>query len=157
MTRHLFIDCDGVLADFEKAFFELSGLRPREFEDRHGSKKFWKLITTQDKFFENLDPMPDAHELWEFAAPHNPTILTGCPHGTWAQPQKIRWAWNQFGRHTRIITCLSREKKLFCNPGDVLVDDTLKYQHLWEEAGGIFVPHTSAKDSIAQLKKLEFI
>ena len=34
-------------------------------------------------------------------------------------------------------------------PGDILIDDWPKYKHLWEEAGGIFILHTSAAQSIA--------
>jgi hypothetical protein len=37
------------------------------------------------------------------------------------------------------------------NPGDVLVDDYLRYRELWENAGGIFIHHVSAKESIRQL------
>jgi hypothetical protein len=38
--------------------------------------------------------------------------------------------------------------------GDILIDDFLKYRHLWEEAGGIFIRHISAKGS---LEKLAFL
>jgi hypothetical protein len=34
----------------------------------------------------------------------------------------------------------------------VLVDDRLKTQESWEEMGGVFIFHTSAKNSIAELK-----
>jgi hypothetical protein len=40
------------------------------------------------------------------------------------------------------------------HPGDILVDDYLKYRHLWEEAGGVFVHHTSARHTIRQLAEL---
>jgi hypothetical protein len=54
-----------------------------------------------------------------------------------------------------MITCLSKEKCLhMMNPGDVLVDDYLRYRELWEKAGGIFIHHVSARESIRQLAAL---
>ena len=41
--------------------------------------------------------------------------------------------------------------------GDVLIDDRAKYRHLWEEAGGIFIHHTSASSSIEALRQLEIL
>ena len=40
--------------------------------------------------------------------------------------------------------------------GDVLVDDFTKYQEIWERAGGIFVHHISAGQSIQRLRELGF-
>jgi hypothetical protein len=39
-------------------------------------------------------------------------------------------------------------------PGDVLVDDRENHRHLWENAGGIFVHHKNAKDTLRQLAKI---
>lgn len=51
--------------------------------------------------------------------------------------------------------CLSKQKCLhMMNPGDVLVDDYLRYRELWEKAGGIFIHHVSVKESIRQLAAL---
>ena len=54
---------------------------------------------------------------------------------------------------TRIITTLARDKRDHAKEGDVLVDDQDKHRHLWEEVGGIFVHHRSAKQSIAELRE----
>jgi len=43
------------------------------------------------------------------------------------------------------------------HPGDVLVDDRDKHRHLWENAGGVFVHHSSARASIAELKALGYL
>jgi hypothetical protein len=42
-------------------------------------------------------------------------------------------------------------------PGDVLVDDLLKYRHLWEEAGGVFVHHRTARDTLGKLSALGLV
>lgn len=36
----LFLDCDGVLADFDKRAEQIFGMTGREFEDTYGSKEF---------------------------------------------------------------------------------------------------------------------
>lgn len=150
----IFLDCDGVLANFDKRAFEIFGMPPRKFEEKHGSKEFWKRIRGDDEFFSNLELMPDAKELWNWCKPYNPIILTGVPYGNWAQPQKICWAKKMLNTD-RIICCLSREKIKYAKKGDILVDDTLKYRHLWEdELGGKFIHHISAKSSISELKKI---
>jgi hypothetical protein len=40
---------------------------------------------------------------------------------------------------------------LQCRPGDILIDDWTKYQHLWLAAGGRWITHTSAENSVQQL------
>ena len=42
-------------------------------------------------------------------------------------------------------------RQLAADPGDALVDDWDRYRGLWEEAGGLFIHHTSARASIAAL------
>ena len=35
----------------------------------------------------------------------------------------------------------------------VLVDDTLKHRHLWEEAGGIFIHHRDVAETLSSLDR----
>ena len=150
MTR-LYLDCDGVLADFDGAFRERFGTTPRVYEDRHGTRAFWRDLQREaPQFFLFLPLLPDARELFDAVAHLRPTILTGVPHGGWSEPQKIAWAGVHFP-DTPVITCLAREKHWHCRPGDVLVDDRGKYRTLWEDAGGVFVLHRSAADSIPRV------
>ena len=53
---------------------------------------------------------------------------------------------------TRIITTMARDKRDHARPGDVLVDDQLRHAHLWEEAGGIFIQHKNADETLVRLK-----
>jgi hypothetical protein len=150
----LFLDCDGVLADFDRYATALLGMPPREFEARHGIRRFWSRIAGDPDFFFNLPLMPDARELWDAVAHLQPVILTGLPHGNWAAPQKMRWAAKHFPE-ARMITTQARAKRDHMEqPGDILVDDLLKYRALWEEAGGVFVHHRSTPDTLAQLRVL---
>lgn len=147
----LFLDCDGVLADFDTLAIQIFNRHPREAEDRLGTDEFWRRLSEYENFYGTLPLMGDAMRLYEAIAHLNPIILTGCPPGEWSQPQKVAWAARHFPA-VPIITCRSKEKWLHLrHPGDILVDDYLKYQHLWEEAGGIFIHHTSADETINRL------
>ncbi|WP_333571380.1 hypothetical protein [Sphingomonas sp.] len=149
----LYLDCDGVLADFDRAATAVLGLPPRIFQKRFGLPAFWKRLEAHRDFYGSLPLMPDAMRLFDAVHHLNPIILTGLPRGTWAAPQKIRWAAEHFPG-TRIITCLAVDKRNHARTGDILVDDTLKYQALWQEAGGIFVHHQDAQATIDLLRAL---
>jgi hypothetical protein len=152
-VRQLYFDCDGVLADFDAGAETLLGLKPREFERRRGIGKMWARLASAPDFYGTLPLMPGATELFEAVRHLDPIILTGLPLGKWAAPQKVRWAAEHFPG-TRIITCMARDKRNHAKDGDVLVDDTLKYQHLWAEAGGIFVHHRTVPDTLRELAEL---
>jgi hypothetical protein len=150
---HLFLDCDGVLADFDAGAKRLLGMSPAAFEERHGKGEFWKRLARARNFYGELDEMPDAQQLFQAVKHLKPTILTGLPLGKWAAPQKERWAAEHFPG-VPIITTMARQKHLHMERGDVLVDDRENHRHLWEDAGGVFVHHKSAKESIRHLAEI---
>lgn len=148
----LFLDLDGVLADFDRGVRLVTGKRPDQLDTRD----MWRALAREKDFFGTLAMMEDAHELWAFSKPFDPTILTGLPLGSWAPEQKRRWVARMLGGDVRIITCMTREKPRHSGPGRVLVDDREKTREGWEKAGGHFILHTSAAESIARLKDLGF-
>jgi hypothetical protein len=148
--RQLYLDCDGVLADFDRGAELVLGVPPRVFEQRHGRGAFWARLAQAPDFFHGLPLMAGATELFQAVRHLHPIILTGLPRGDWAAAQKVRWAAHHFPG-TKIITCLAADKRDHCTTGDVLVDDTLKYRHLWEDAGGIFVHHHSVEATLQEL------
>lgn len=156
MRKQIFLDCDGVLADFDKGAEAILGLAPGAFEERHGAAEFWKRLARADDFFGSLDPMPDAQALYEAVRHKDPVILTGMPRGRWAEPQKRRWAERHFPG-VPVITTLAALKHEHRQHGDVLVDDRDKLRHLWEAEGGVFLHHKSAADSIARLRELGYL
>ena len=150
----LFLECDGVLADFNAYATDLLGLPPREFQARHGRKEFWRRIAGHEDFFFRLPLMPDAQALWDAVAHLDPVILTGLPQGEWAAPQKVRWAAKHFPGSCMITTMARAKRDYMESQGDVLVDDLLKYRSLWEGAGGVFVHHRTAEDTLEELGAL---
>ena len=149
----LYLDCDGVLADFARGATELLGMPPRVFEKRRGLPAFGREIACHADFYGTLPLMPDAMILFEAVRQLDPIILTGLPRGKWAAPQKVRWAAEHFPG-TRILTVMAVDKRNHYRSGDILVDDQLKNAHLWQDAGGTFVHHRSAEQTLAELSAL---
>jgi hypothetical protein len=152
----IYLDCDGVLADFDRGAERVFGLPPREYERRFGLKRFWAALAAAPDFFNTLNLMPDALELFEAVRAREIAILTGLPRGNWAEPQKRRWAARHFPG-VEVITTSAALKREHCRPGDALVDDRDKYRDLWEGAGGVFIHHRSAAASIAALRERGFL
>ena len=149
----LFLDADGVLADFDEGARRLLGMHPRAFEARHGRGAFWKRLAQAKDFYGSLPKMADADVLFDAVKHLKPTILTGLPLGNWAAPQKVKWAAEHFPG-VPIITCMARDKHKHMKPGDVLVDDRENHRAAYEAAGVVFVHHKNAEDSLRQLAKI---
>src|SRR4051794_38522889 len=149
----LFLDADGVLADFDEGARRLLGMEPRAYEAKYGRGGFWKRLAQAKNFYGSLPKMADADLLFDAVAHLKPTILTGLPLGNWAAPQKIEWAAAHFPG-VPIITCMARDKAKHMKPGDVLVDDRENHRAAYEAAGVVFVHHANARDSLMQLAKV---
>ena len=149
----LFLDADGVLADFDEGARRLLGMAPAAFEAKHGKREFWRRIAGAKNFYGSLPEMADARTLFDAVRPLEPTILTGLPIGNWAAPQKVQWAAEHFPG-VPIITCMARDKHKHMKPGDVLVDDRENHRAAYEAAGVVFVHHKSAQESLRQLAEI---
>lgn len=150
MPKRLFLDLDGVLADFDRGVELVTGCRP----DQLSTREMWRALSREPDFFGTLELMVDAKELWAYCKRHHPVILTGLPIGTWAAPQKRRWVANMLGEDVEVITCMSRDKPNWSAMGHVLVDDQEKTKAGWEAKGGTFILHHNAAQSIAVLKSI---
>ncbi len=150
----LFLDCDGVLADFDAGARQvLDGMTPAQFEARHSKREFWRRLAKAPDFYSSLPLVSDAQRLFDAVAHLGPTILTGLPLGNWAAPQKVAWAARHFPG-TPIITCMARDKVKYMKSCDVLVDDREDHRAKWENAGGVFVTHKDAERSLAALRNI---
>src|SRR5262249_25132824 len=81
VRRQIYLNCDGVLADFDTAAEAILGIHPRTFEDQHGAAEFWTRLARAPDFFGRLEPMPDAYDLYDAVKAKAPIILTGMPEG----------------------------------------------------------------------------
>ncbi len=156
----IFVDLDGVMADLDKHVKAISGMTFAELRAAHGGDGFTQFVDSEREqghsIFDQLDPMPDAHVLWNYIVKYNPDILTatGYPQAT-AAAEKIRWVHDNLDGFNEIYTTTSgADKHEYAAPNHILIDDRDKSINPWREAGGIGILHTSAADTIAQLKKL---
>jgi hypothetical protein len=149
----LFVDMDGVLADFERGYWEAFGVDVSKQTDNVD----WTKVRNHKDFYLNLPPMPDISVLWSCIYQLNPIILTGVPHSVEeACANKTGWVRRCLG-DIEVRCCRSSEKYLHAEAGDILIDDWEKYRHKWEEVGGIWITHTSALETVNQLDLLGVI
>lgn len=157
----IYLDLDGVLADFDKRACEvLNGECHYRYDFIHGGDALWDRLNAVPDFFASFDLMPDAGILWNAVAATKPMILTALPKtNAWkVDEQKRRWVFQKLGiGGKRVITCETKDKPLHCKPGDILVDDRSVNKKNWEAAGGIFILHNKAVFTVAKLKQLGFI
>src|SRR3546814_5470166 len=128
VTMQLYLDCDGVLADFDRGATELLGMPPRAYEKRHGIAAFWRELARHPDFYGTLPLMPDAKELFAAVRHLIPVILTGLPRGAWAAPQKIRWAARHFPG-PQILTVMAVDKRNHAQRGEDRKSTRLNSSH----------------------------
>lgn len=146
IDRRLYVDMDGVLADFNRGHIERYG-------HARGRHTGWSHI--KPGFFRDLPPMPDMHHLWSRIEHLGPIVLTGVPSSVNAAAnEKIEWLREQCGPNVPVICCQAKKKWVYCRPGDILIDDTEEYRPLWEQAGGIWIQHECAATSLKRLKQI---
>lgn len=167
-TFRIFVDLDGVLVDFEKFAAEhiiekhINIDQVQAHLAQRGAKNdFWKAVNRWVKkghlFFGAMDPMEDAFVLWDYIKEYFPTILSATGHVPHASTEKRDWVKRHLGDTTAGMALFVRaasEKCQYAAPNHILIDDRKKAIEPWIEAGGIGILHTSAADTIEQLKKL---
>ena len=148
----IFVDMDGVLADFDAHYEAVFGVRPDKITDNVD----WSAVRVVQDFYLNIPPMADLTALWAVLGKHRPIILTGVPRSVAeASDNKRAWARKHLGPGVEVRCCRSREKYQHANPGDLLIDDWEKYKHLWVGAGGVWITHWSAEATIQELAHLD--
>jgi len=126
-------------------------------------KRFDSYMVEKD-FYNKLPWMPDGKKLWNFVKQYDPFILTGLPMGNWAAPQKWRWCQRELGLgKDRVLVGMARDKAKKASEAlgrplnnDILIDDREKARGPWMANGGYFILHTTAENTVAQLKGLGF-
>lgn len=154
----IYCDMDGVVADFHAFTGKHLGTK---FKD-----KYWPDLPKDT--FAKLPLMPDAKKLWNFIGKYNPIMLTAIPRESrgdiskQAASDKTKWMKKHFNLKQSDMRAVSRQdKQQFAKDGrdgrpNVLIDDHLGNIKEFRSKGGIGIHHTSASDTINQLKDLGF-
>jgi hypothetical protein len=148
----LYIDLDGVLADLEKKSKALFG----DDWKKEMEKPNWGDFQLHPRLFLDLDMMPDAWMLLNFAFDLRPVVvpkvLTALPkrgHFEFAAADKREWVTKTIGHTLPVLFGpYAEDKQYHCQPGDILIDDNELNVEQWRNRGGDAVLHTSAKSSI---------
>jgi hypothetical protein len=152
----IYLDMDGVIADFDKRYKARYKMEPREAEK---NKEFDKFFTQfiDDGEFATLDLMPDAMELINYLRSLKvPTeILSSSAsekRDPQIRPQKMEWLKKHNIEFPAIIVPGKRHKKDYSNKNTLLIDDTQVNIDQWRREGGIGILHTDALTTINILK-----
>jgi hypothetical protein len=158
----IYLDMDGVVADFDKRFTDLAGMGPSEFEEKYGKNAFWDFIDEGDNklvFWIGIPPMSDAKQLVDFVSNYDYEMLTAPSLKKQSVMGKGLWMKNQtnkglFPFKPKVNYKSAKNKKDFAAPNHILIDDREDNINSWIAAGGVGILHTSAASTINQLKKL---
>jgi len=155
---HIYVDLDGVLADLESYIEKIIGHPLRKIgSEWENADAIWKKLREMDEpDFSKLELLPDAMILWDYVKKYNPNVLTAT-----GQPaekndkQKRQWIEDNLTGYNDVFTVVaSRNKSKWAWPDAILIDDREKSIIPWREKGGIGILHTSADETIDELKKL---
>ncbi len=151
----IMVDMDGVLADFIRGVNDKIEGGYIEGNNTQLWKDIKKYSNQGGRLWAELEPMADAMELWNYVKQYNPQILTSGGNPAFgADEQKHEWIKRVIGNPKVNIVRKSGEKAGLATPQTILIDDLRKSIDPWVAAGGIGILHTSAKNTIAELKKL---
>ena len=152
MDYKIYCDMDGVLADFESGYEELTGIDLRgEFKK---GDDFWDPIKVAGVgFWAGLKWMSDGQELWDYLKPFNPVLLSAPSREQSSRIGKHVWVKHKIPG-TKLILRYAKQKQELATPESILIDDRQINIDQWEAAGGIGILHTSTANTIQQLQKL---
>jgi hypothetical protein len=154
----IYVDMDGVIADFVKRFKELTGKLPSDYKTEKGFTPNFNLMV-DGSHFESLDKMPDFDVLVSYldSLPVEKCILssTRTPEDNFkVAMQKMQWLANVANiTWPKIFVPGKSLKQQYANPNSILIDDTPIVIEQWNAAGGIGILHTDAISTITELKK----
>jgi 5'(3')-deoxyribonucleotidase len=154
--QKIFIDLDGVMADFDKHFPEAFGVD----KDTLSDIEMWAMINSNPTFFLDLPLCVGAKDFFESVEHKDPIILTACPKSNYtvAATQKREWVRNNLSKDVLVMPIMGGKNKcLFMHSaGDLLIDDFEKNCKPWDDMGGISITHRNFGDTVAEMKWFGF-
>ena len=151
----IFSDMDGVLTDFDASFKKASdGIAPRDYEKKFGKDKFWELIDGGGVgYWVGMPYMPDGETYWNYIKDYDVELLSSPSRSNTSRLGKRLWVRNNMPG-VKLTLAQAYLKKNYAASNHILIDDRESNIDQWRAAGGIGILHTSASDTIQQLKKL---
>lgn len=141
-ASRLYLDLDGVMADFDHHF-------PATFSLDHRSlagDEIWAKINSHPTFFIDMPPCLGALEFYGSIEHFEPIVLTACSKSNYINVarQKREWVRKHLSPTVTVLPVHgSRFKPMFMHaPGDILIDDYESNIAGWNAEGGIGIHHT---------------
>ena len=162
MKQRIYCDMDGVLCDFAKGVEKVIGKSISQWS--YGSKtEKWDKIKSTPKFWHTLPWENGGKQLWSFISKYKPHILSAYVEESFDPnciPGKSYWARTNLGvapGHTNLVKRVQKQNyaKVAGQPA-ILIDDYKKNTDQFTAKGGVGILHTSASNTIRELKKLGF-
>ena len=160
---YIYLDMDGVVANFDKRFEDLSGMTPSEFISKYDKNAFWDLIDEKHKiaFWRGIEVMPGADRLVNYVAQYPYEMLTAPSAKKQSVIGKSLWIKDKVGTlyssQPKVTYKRAKEKHLVkpnLTKFDILIDDKPSTIDNWNNAGGTGIFYQSASQVINDLKKL---
>ena len=148
----IYLDLDGVMANFDAHFPALFGVDHRGLAD----DDMWATINAHPSYFRDMPIFEGAKLFFDSISWLDPIILTACPRSNYAHVARQKRAWVREHLSTRCIILPvmgGANKPLFMHaPGDILIDDFERNTKAWEKEGGIAILH---KDFVTTGRELD--
>ncbi len=147
MMITLYLDMDGVLCNFDKAY--------RTYDPQKADRKRFRQAVMEYHIFEDLEFMPDTQELLNHVSKLRDIdvqILTSM--GTYeslqanaAKTQKMRWLDKHNIPYKPNFVRTKTEKAQYATPSSILIDDSVGCITPFVAAGGHGILHTNASQT----------
>ena len=151
----IYLDMDGVIANFEKRYIDLFKESPGSSRDRKEFGKNWTVFVG-DNHFESLEWWPGGQELLKYLSDNkfDVEILTssgGLKHHDEVTRQKTVWLKDR-GITYKVNVVPGRKLKAdYATPNSIMIDDTLDVITSFSAAGGIGIHHKDIGNTLSLL------
>lgn len=154
----IYLDMDGVIANFESRYKELYGLSPEQTRDRKEFNGYFDNFIARGSF-ATLDMMPGAMHLIEYLrkAPVPTHILSSTANPERydeISKQKLIWLQTHGITFNPIFVPGKRHKKKYAKNDALIIDDTASVIEDFRIAGGHAIWHKDVPSTLAMLKIL---
>jgi 5'(3')-deoxyribonucleotidase len=154
-VKKIYIDMDGVLADFDGWKLEYAKTHPEILTSKD---EFWRKASKVDRLYYNLKPMPEAKQLMTYLQSLNIplAILTALPRKSSipsAEADKQQWVRENLGDIEFNVGPYAKNKQRFSGAGLMLIDDKIENVQEWEAKGGIGILYTGFNKAKQDIEK----
>lgn len=154
----IYFDQDGVLANFDKRFAELTK-GDHWFQSKENDDEKWKIINKCSTFFADLEWIPGSKKLYEFLlkqTKYDLGILSArAKRVPVCKEQKLIWLQRETPEiplNKIIIADSKKDKKLYAINGNILLDDLSSNVDDFNLVGGTGILFKNALQAIVALQ-----